>query len=582
MPVIRAYLAAATRYPWLVTFSIFGVLGLEAANVIAPLYMRQFINQLSGNEPSQALVLALLMTLAFFGAFNFLGWMFQRVRMTSISVLESRVMRDLSVRAFDYLLGHSHDFFVSNFAGTLTRRVNRYSRAFEQVFDSFILTFFPTFLFALGTIIVLSLQSLALGLGLLVWTVSFMILQFYMTKWRQTYKIVRAAEDSRVTGILSDTVANHSTITLFAARGAERSFYGDAVERWMRANLKSWHADNWVYSVQGLFAIVSEVALLVGGVYLWSHGQITIGDFVLIQVYILGLMNRIWDIGHTMRRLSDSFADASEMVDILETPHAIADTLDAKPLVVSKGEIAFKQVGFNFNETRPILEDFELTVRPGEKIALVGPSGAGKSTITKLLLRLYDVTSGVIEIDGQDIRHVTQDSLRASIGFVPQEPVLFHRTLKENIAYARPDASMEEIIAASKKAHCHEFIEGLPLGYDTYVGERGVKLSGGERQRVAIARAILKNAPILVLDEATSSLDSESEALIQDALKVLMVGKTVLVIAHRLSTIMSMDRIVVLEGGKIAAEGTHDELLNDRSGLYHKLWSIQAGGFIAE
>jgi len=215
-------------------------------------------------------------------------------------------------------------------------------------------------------------------------------------------------------------------------------------------------------------------------------------------------------------------------------------------------------------------------------VALVGPSGAGKSTVTKLLLRLYDVTGGAVRIDGEDIREVTQESLRQSISFVPQEPILFHRSLKDNIRYGRPDASEEEVIEAAKRAHCHEFISQLTEGYETHVGERGVKLSGGERQRVAIARAILKNAPILILDEATSALDSESEALIQDALKVLMEGKTVIVIAHRLSTIMTMDRIIVIENGAIAAEGTHDELVRHEGGLYHKLWSIQAGSFIAD
>ncbi len=580
-PVLKAYYKATVKYPWLLVVAIIGATGLEVANVIGPLYMRQFINLLSGSTPSAALLAALLGTLAVLAGYNALGWLFQRVRMTAITILESRVMRDLTNLAFDYLLGHSHDFFASNFAGTLTRRVNRYARSYEQVFDSFILTFYPTLLFTIGTITVLSLQSLWLGIGLLVWTLVFFVLQYLLTKWRQAYKLIRSAEDSRVTGILSDAVANHSTITLFASRLQERSFFGEAVERWMNANLKSWHADNSVYAFQGMFAILSEVGLLVAGVFLWNAGQITVGDFVLIQVYILGLMNRVWDIGHTMRRLNDSFADASEMVDILETPHAVSDTAGAVPLAVSKGLIEFKEVVFNFNETRTVLDNLSLRIEPGEKVALVGPSGAGKTTITKLLLRLYNATGGSVLIDGQDIGKVTQDSLRQAIAFVPQEPSLFHRSLMDNIRYGRQDATDEEVIAAAKKAHCHEFIDALPEKYETHVGERGVKLSGGERQRVAIARAILKDAPILVLDEATSSLDSESESLIQDALRVLMEGKTVIVIAHRLSTIMKMDRIVVIEDGKIAADGTHDDLLKE-GGLYHKLWSIQAGSFLAD
>jgi ATP-binding cassette subfamily B protein len=277
----------------------------------------------------------------------------------------------------------------------------------------------------------------------------------------------------------------------------------------------------------------------------------------------------------------DAFADAGEMAGILERPLDVADPKTPVKLGIVRGEVSFDDVGFRYQGNQSVISDFSLTIRSGEKVALVGSSGAGKSTITKLLLRLFDVTSGSVKIDGIDVRDMAQDDLRAHIAFVPQDPVLFHRTLMDNIRYGRRDATDEEVIEAARKAHCHEFIERLSKGYETYVGERGVKLSGGERQRIAVARAILKNAPILVLDEATSSLDSESEALIQDALNVLMQGKTVIAIAHRLSTIMHMDRILVIEGGRIADQGTHQELLS-REGLYQKLWNIQAGGFLVE
>jgi ATP-binding cassette subfamily B protein len=267
------------------------------------------------------------------------------------------------------------------------------------------------------------------------------------------------------------------------------------------------------------------------------------------------------------------------MVQILDRPHEITDKPGAKPLTVTDAKIVFQDVSFSFTDAREVLEDFSIAIPGGQKVALVGPSGAGKSTLTRLLLRMFDVKGGKITIDGADIRDIGQESLRRAISFVPQEPVLFHRTLMENIRYGKPDATDAEVIEAARKAHCHEFIEDLPEKYGTFVGERGVKLSGGERQRVAIARAILKNAPILVLDEATSSLDSRSEMLIQQALDVLMRGKTVLVIAHRLSTIMKMDRILVLEHGAIVADGTHAELLA-QNGLYANLWSIQAGGFL--
>jgi len=268
------------------------------------------------------------------------------------------------------------------------------------------------------------------------------------------------------------------------------------------------------------------------------------------------------------------------MIEILNYPHGIEDKSGASRLEVPTGEVVFDNVGFGFSDSRKVLHNISLTIKAGEKIALIGPSGAGKSTFVKLLLRLYDVSSGEILVDGVDIRNVTQESLRQNISLVPQDPILFHRTLLENIRYGRREANDEEVLRAAQLAHCDEFALSLAKKYDTFVGERGIKLSGGERQRVAIARAILKNAPILILDEATSSLDSHSETLIQDALDILMKGKTTVVIAHRLSTIRKMDRIIVVEKGKIIEEGNHDELLKNDSSLYKKLWTLQAGGFI--
>jgi ABC-type multidrug transport system fused ATPase/permease subunit len=296
----------------------------------------------------------------------------------------------------------------------------------------------------------------------------------------------------------------------------------------------------------------------------------------------LSALDQLWNFGNNLRRTYESFADATEMVDIMNEPREVVDAPDAAPLAPRDGTIEFKDATFAFQDGKPVLEHLNLRIGGHQKVALVGPSGAGKTTITKLILRFYDLTGGSIEIDGQDIAKVSQDSLRAAIAFVPQEPVLFHRSLMENIRYGRRDATDEEVIEAAKQAHCYEFIMATRYGFETFVGERGIKLSGGERQRIAIARAILKDAPILILDEATSSLDSESEALIQDALARLMEGKTVIAIAHRLSTVMRMDRIIVVEGGAVAMDGTHDELLAHEGGLYQKLWEIQAGGFIVD
>lgn len=581
-PVLRAYFDAAMKYPWLLALVFLGGAVIEGAGVWSSLVIKDFADLIASGTPTNTIVTSLFWVLALFAAVSFLGWCGQRMRQIGLVQIEPRVMNDLNRSAFTYLLGHSHDFFASNFAGSLSRRITRYSRSFESVLDNVVFNFYATILYTGGILVVLTLKSPLLGGIILAWTIFFIYIQTVMAQWRQPLRIVRAEEDSNVTGVLSDAIGNHSAISQFAAEKHELSIFDVALERWKIATFRSWNADNWIWAIQGLFVMAIEVGILAASILLWERGLFTVGDFVLVQLYIMGLIGKVWNIGNAMKNLYSAFAEAYEMVEIFEKPHAIQDSAHAKPLILEKGQVDFSDVVFKFSEDRAILDRFNLRIHGGEKVAFVGPSGAGKSTLTKLLLRLHDVTEGEVRIDGQDLRTVTQESLRSAISFVPQEPVLFHRTLRENIAYGKPDATMEEIIEAAKKAHCHEFIATLPQGYDTYVGERGVKLSGGERQRVAIARAILKNAPILILDEATSSLDSESEALIQDALRVLMEGKTVIVVAHRLSTIMSMDRIIVLESGRIAAEGTHDELLMQKEGLYHKLWSIQAGGFLAE
>jgi len=504
----------------------------------------------------------------------------QRVRMFTLGRLEARAMADLYDKAFSYLIEHSHEFFISNFTGTLTRRVTRYARSFEGVLDNVLMNFFPATLYLLGVVTVLSLRSLWLGIGLFVLTMFFIFIQYKMVMWLQPLRTKRTEEDSHMTGALSDAVLNHSTITAFASAPYERSYFGKVTDEWRDATRRAMDGYAMIYGIQGLIAVFMEIAILGATAFLWLQGVLTIGDFVLVQMYIFGLLNRVWNIGRSMRQLHDAFSEATEMLDIMELPHEIQDAPTAKPLSVKEGAITFDHVHFEYRDGHSLLKDFSLEIKPREKIALVGSSGAGKSTITKLLLRLYEVGSGTISIDGQNIAQTTQESLRKAIAFVPQEPMLFHRSLMDNIRYGRQGATDEEVIEAAKQAHCFEFINHYKEGFDTMVGERGVKLSGGERQRVAIARAILKNAPILVLDEATSSLDSESERLIQDALLRLMEGKTVIAIAHRLSTVMHMDRLIVMERGSVVLSGNHDELLAQGSNLYHKLWEIQAGGFL--
>jgi ATP-binding cassette subfamily B protein len=579
--VFRVYWNHTKKYPVSLFFVLFAALVLQAATLAGPLYLRKFFNILASQPPSHAVGNTLIPLLALVGAMYLLEWMSRRTQTISMILGESKVMSKLFDTSFSYLLGHSYHYFSSNFSGSLTHRISKFARSFEVLFDSVFFQFLPTFLFVTGAVVILYLHNHTIGFMLGGWSICFVLFQIYVARLRQPVREARSEADTKITGTLADAISNQNTIALFSGIAHERKHFAAVVDDWRKKTIKSWMSDEYIWSCIGIFMLAIEIGLLYGAVVFWEQGLLTVGDFVLIQVYLFTTFDRLVAINRELRRFFDAYADASEMVYILELEHEVQDAPNAATLHVTDGAITFSNVSFHFSQEKVVLEDLNLAIKGSERVALVGPSGAGKSTITKLLLRLFDIKGGSIEIDGQNIAKVTQDSLRDAISFVPQEPILFHRTLMENIRYGRRDATDDDVIEAAKQAHCHEFISQLKDGYDTYVGERGVKLSGGERQRVAIARAILKNSPILVLDEATSSLDSESEALIQDALKTLMQGKTVIVIAHRLSTIMNMDRIVVLENGKIAAEGTHQELV-EHKGLYHKLWSIQAGGFIQD
>jgi ATP-binding cassette, subfamily B, bacterial len=580
--IFGVYSREVFKHPWLFFWLIVGTLVMEAADLISPLYLKQFFNTLVLNHTSPTVIHGLFITLAIIALLAVVDWIGNRIQTYSTMYLESKIMSNLFASSFEYLINHSYNFFSNQFSGTLTRRVSKFANSFETLLESIVLQFAPTAIFVTGAVVILFLNNHVLGLLLGIWAVLFVAFQVYVGRLRQPLRVARAEEDSRMTGGLADAISNQSTIWLFSGNRHEYGRFQEATRKWKAATMRAWNADELIWASLGLLIVTINIAMLYGAIYYWERGLLTIGDFVLIQAYLLTTFQQLIGINRNLRRFYDGIADAAEMVEILNTPHEIQDAPSAKSLEVPHAQITFRKVGFHFNPNRSILKDFNLQIKGSEKVALVGPSGAGKSTITRLLLRFYDTKSGEVLIDGQNISEVTQDSLRDAIAFVPQEPILFHRSLMENIRYGRRDATDEEVLEASRKAHCHEFITGFPEGYDTFVGERGVKLSGGERQRVAIARAILKNAPILILDEATSSLDSESESLIQSALDVLMEGKTVITIAHRLSTIMKMDRIVVIDGGEVVAEGTHDKLLEDETGLYHKLWSIQAGGFIAD
>ena len=582
IPVLKIFWDHTKRYRLLLFGAFFFGVLVHVVDVIIPLFYKRLFDTLAESTPSPEAAEVLVGILVAALSLHFLSWGARRVSQFSNVYLQPKVMDDLSRSAFSYLLDHSYDFFVNNFTGSLVRRVSRLSRSFEDFMDRLLYDLLPLLVSLIGIIIVLLLQVPLLGVVFLAWVVALMTLQFFIARWKMRYNLMIAEKDSEVTGVLSDAIANDTTIKLFTGKEKERSLFQKVSEELRRLRIRGWRFDEIVNLTQGVFTIGIEFLLIYASIRLWERGIISIGDFVLVQAYLINAVGKLWNFGGTLRRIYMAFADATEMVEIMNLPHGVRDKPTATVLSVSSGEIEFRDVGFSFRQTHEVLRHFSLKVAAKEKIALVGPSGAGKTTVTKLLFRFYEVTENGIYIDGQNIADVTQESLRKTIALVPQEPVLFHRTLRENIRYGRLGASEEEGFEAARKAHCLEFIERLPYGFDTYVGERGIKLSGGERQRVAIARAVLKDAPILVLDEATSSLDSESEALIQDALGKLMEGKTVIVIAHRLSTVMKMDRIVVMDKGIVVTEGTHEELLRRQGGLYKKLWEIQAGGFLSQ
>ena len=553
----------------------------QIASLFVPIYYKKFFDVLgvAGAQHSSA-VSALVHLIIIILVLHLINWACWRIGMFWYNTMQSRVMARLKQDAFSYTLFHSYNFFANNFTGGIVQKVNRFSRSFEALCDVMAFNIMPVAVTIVGSIIVTWFIAPIISFVILGWVVLFLAFNILFSKWKITYDVAASEADSKTTGYLADTISNNTAVSFFTGQGYESKGFKDISNDQRVKQRFSWFLGEISEGIQAFLVILVEFFVFYYAIKYWASGLATIGVFVLAQTYIIGLAGQLWGLSSVVRRISESIADSKEMVDILLTPYEIQDIPNAQKLVVPKGEIEFKNVGFNFNETREVLSDINLTIKPGEKVAIIGPSGAGKTTFVRLIMRLYDVTKGAIMIDGQDIHTVTQDSLRDYVGFVPQDPILFHRTLMDNIRYGRRDATDEEVMQAAHLAHCDEFIETLPLKYETFVGERGIKLSGGERQRIAIARAILKKAPILILDEATSSLDSHSEFLIQDALDHLMSGCTTIVIAHRLSTIKKMDRIVAIQDGKVAEEGTHDELVHKKNGLYKKLWDLQVSGFI--
>ncbi len=546
-------------------------------DVFIPLQYLKLWNILSVNDFS--VISSARLIILFVLLLNFIRWLIRRISGFSLAYFEAETIAGLREQAFSYLIGHSHSFFANNFSGSLTQRINKYARAFELITDRIMSDGLPLLVRGVGTVIAIYSLFPKYSYILGVFCVIFLLTAFIYIRFKLKYDVIASEADSKTTGALSDSIGNHSSIQLFTGHEYEKENLGEIIQEQRDKKVFNWYLWEGLSTIESFYSICIEFIIFWVVLGDWKLGLITLPVIVLMQNYLIRLIENLWSFGGIVRAYYENFADAEEMAVILGTPYEIVDK-PKKEIGEIKGEIVFDDVTYIYeNNNSKILDDFSLTIPAGQKIAIVGSSGAGKTTFMRLLMRLFNLTSGKITIDGIDIKSISQRNLREKISFVPQDPILFHRTLMENIRYGRRDATNEEVLVAAHLAHCDEFIDNLPNGYETYVGERGVKLSGGERQRVAIARAILKDAPILILDEATSSLDSHSESLIQDALRKLIKGKTTIVIAHRLSTVREMDRIIVIEKGKIIEDGIHEELANKKDGLYKKLWDLQAGGF---
>lgn len=581
---LKIYWRHATRYWPMLLLCATGIATLLVSDLLAPLFYKRFFDLLAidplhsaarGSLPSIYRAIAMIAVVSFF---SWAGW---RLCIFAANHFESRTMKDLTDDCFAYLQNHSHRFFTDNFAGALVKRVNRFASGFEVIADQCAFSTGQTAIRVVLVVGVLFWRNRVIGSVFLAWTIVFVVFNLYFARWKLKFDLARAEMDTKVTARLADTITNAVNLKLFAGIGRETNQFRGITDEHQRARIKSWNLGWFSESAQGLSIRALEIIVLVMAVGYWLKGVLTLGDFVLLRSYLYQLTDNVRQVGQDIRRIYEAMADANEMTEILLTPHEIVDAEPAPVLAVPRGAVEFCDVRFAYSPVgNTVLPNFNLTIAAGERVGIVGPSGGGKSTVLKLLGRLYDIQGGSILIDGQDIAKIAQSSLHESIAFVPQDPILFHRSLLENIRYSRPGASDTEVLRAAKLAHCHEFITGFPEGYETLVGERGVKLSGGERQRVAIARAILMDAPILILDEATSSLDSESERYIQDSLAGLVMGRTVIAVAHRLSTIRKMDRIIVVKDGRIVEEGSHDLLVEIENGLYQELWSLQSNDLL--
>ena len=567
------------NYRWRVGLALGFLVGAKVANVAVPVLLKRLVDALSfkPGDPAALLVVPAGLVVAY-GALRLSTSLFTELRELIFAKATEGTSRSISLQVFRHLHALSLRFHLERQTGGMTRDIERGTRAVHSLISYSLYSIFPT-LIEVGLVLTLLAVKFDawfawITIAALVLYISFTI---SVTEWRTKFRKQMNEMDSTAHSRAIDSLLNYETVKYFNNEDFEARRYDENLEGLRRASLKSQTTLSLLNTGQQMIIAVALVAMLWRATLGVTEGRLTLGDLVMINAFMIQLYIPLNFLGVIYRELKQALTDLDKMFALLERNREVDDLPGAKPLVVTQGHVRFEHVSFAYDPSRPILHDVSFEIPPGKTVAVVGPSGAGKSTLARLLYRFYDINEGAITIDGQELRSVTQSSLRAAIGIVPQDTVLFNDTVEYNIAYGRPGASHDEVVAAASAAHIHAFISATPKGYETMVGERGLKLSGGEKQRVAIARTLLKNPPVLIFDEATSALDSANERAIQAELKSVSQGKTALVIAHRLSTVVDAHEIVVLEAGCVVERGPHAELLA-KNGRYAEMWRLQQSG----
>jgi ATP-binding cassette, subfamily B, heavy metal transporter len=544
----------------------------KVANVGVPLVLKQIVDTF---EKSQAVLVLPVFLFAAYGLLRLGNAVFGELRDVVFVKVTQRSIRRVALSVFEHLHALSLRFHLERQTGGVSRDIERGAAGIRFLLNFMLFNILPTILeIGFVTVILLINYNPWFAIVTMVTLVLYVLFTLWVTEWRMIFRRTMNEMDSKANTRAIDSLINYETVKYFNNEGYEARRYDDVLTHWEKAAVRNQTSLSYLNIGQGAIIAAGVTVLMLMAGHGVVTGSMTLGDLVLVNAFLIQLYMPLHFLGFVYREIRHSLADMERMFGLLGRPAEVSDPADGRELQITQAHVRFEHVDFAYDADRQILFDVDFEIPTGTKVAVVGSSGGGKSTLARLLFRFYDVTCGRILIDGQDIRAVTQKSLRANIGIVPQDTVLFNDSIYYNIAYGRPDATRQEIIQAAKHAHIHHFIESLPQGYDTVVGERGLKLSGGEKQRVAIARTILKRPRILVFDEATSALDSRSEQAIQAALREIATNHTTLVIAHRLSTIMDADQILVMEGGRIIERGTHAVLVA-RGGTYAKLWALQ-------